>query len=404
MFSNTECDVDSIKVIDFGLSQKFARNEHLRDAVGTVCTMSPELLTGDYTEKNDVWSVGVICFMLLSSSMPFYGRDRAHVIRRIISGRYSFASRRWKHVSAMAKAFVASLLEVDPNMRPSAAKAWKSDWLNGIDELPSEVESNMDRIQANIQAFAEYSKLKRLALMVIAYKSTDEEIGILKRIFSRFDRHQNGDITLEDFKSTLSGFYHYTDKELEHMFNAIDIDGTGKVHYVEFLAATVESNGSIDEERLAEAFDRIDSDCTGYITVSDLQDFLGSGIPEAYLDEMIDECDINRDHRISYEEFLSLWNVEADRRLRLANTSVHSRRIDSRQNSFDSAYLGSTNSSWMSSEDSSSVFPDGSHHRVPVLVGQIQNQGRREAREVGCGTLAFQKHKRELSNRGPTVA
>jgi Ca2+-binding EF-hand superfamily protein len=404
MFSDTECDVDSIKVIDFGLSQKFARNEHLRDAVGTVYTMSPELLTGDYTEKNDVWSVGVICFMLLSSSMPFYGRDRAHVIRRIISGRYSFASRQWRQVSPGAKAFVTSLLELDPDKRPSALDAWKSDWLQGSDDLPSDVEnSNMDRIQANVQAFAEYSKLKRLALMVIAYKSTDDEIGILKRMFSRFDRNQNGDITLADFKSTLSGYYNYTDEELEHMFNGIDIDGTGKVHYTEFLAATVESNGSIDEERLAEAFDRIDTDCTGYITVSDLQDFLGPGIPEAYLDAMIDECDVNRDHKISYEEFLSLWNVEADQRLAQANASVHSRRLDSRHNSFDSTYLES-NSSLMSSEGSSTLFPDGSHHRVPVLMGQKHNNGRHDGLEVGCGTLAFQKHKRELSNRAPLVA
>jgi calcium-dependent protein kinase len=363
-----------------------------------------ELLTGDYTEKNDVWSVGVIGFMLLSSSMPFYGRDRAHVIRRIISGRYSFAARRWRQMSLESKAFVESLLEVDPDKRPSAVDAWKSDWLRAVDDLSSEFESSMDRIQANIQAFADYSKLKRLALMVIAYKSTEEEIGVLKRIFSRFDRRQKGDLTLADFKATLTGYYQYTDEELEHMFNGIDIDGTGKVHYVEFLAATVESNGSIDEERLAEAFDRIDADSTGYITVSDLQDFLGPDIPEAYLNAVIDECDFNRDRKISYEEFLSLWNVEADRQLEEVSASVHGRRLNSRQNSLDSAYQGS-NSSAMSSEGSVVRAPcDESHYGAPVVAGQSQNRhGRREAVEVGCGTLAFQKHKRELSGRRPIV-
>jgi calcium-dependent protein kinase len=396
MFCDPDCDIDSIKVIDFGLSQKFARNEHLRDAVGTVYTMSPELLTGDYTEKNDVWSVGVICFMLLSSSMPFYGRDRAHVIRRIITGKYSFASRRWKQVSADAKEFVQSLLEIVPDKRPSASDAWKSPWLQSFDEEDvcgdedDDKGATMDRIQANIQAFAEYSKLKRLALMVIAHKSTDEEIGILKRMFARFDRHQHGDITLSDFKATLSDYYHYTDEELEHMFRGIDIDGTGKVYYTEFLAATVESNGSIDEEQLADAFDRLDSDSTGYITVSDLQAFLGPDIPAKYLDAMIDECDVNSDHKISYEEFLSLWNMETDLELEQANASVHSRRLDlSRNNSLDSQQFGSTTSSW-SSEDSAILFGDS-----------VRQPRVRPTREVRCGTLAFQNHKRVLSSRGP---
>lgn len=400
MFSDKECNVESIKLIDFGLSQKFARNEHLRDTVGTVYTMSPELLNGDYTEKNDVWSVGVISFMLLSSSMPFYGRDRPHIMRRILSGRYSFSSRRWTQVSSHAKTFVQSLLEADPHKRPSAAEAFKSEWLQTTaEESSDETERNMDKIQASIQAFTEYSKLKRLALMVIAYKSTNEEIGILRNMFARFDRQQQGDITLSDFKETLSGYYHYSDEEMEHLFRGIDIDGTGLVHYVEFLAATLESHGSIDEARLAEAFDRIDNDCTGYITVSDLKAFLGPDMPVKYLETMIDECDFNRDHKISYQEFLALWNVETDRKLEQATRSVHTRRLDSAQSSFESIYDGSTSSS-MGSEDS--ILLRGG---VPSSLSQNRTgmSGRSALREAGCGTSAFQKHKKEHSSRGPTM-
>lgn len=66
----------SVKVIDFGLSRKYATKEHLHDTVGTVYTMAPEVLQGDYTSQVDMWSIGVIAFMLLSSSMPFYGKNR----------------------------------------------------------------------------------------------------------------------------------------------------------------------------------------------------------------------------------------------------------------------------------------------------------------------------------------
>lgn len=111
MFVNSSAESE-VKLIDFGLSQKYADNSHLHDAVGTVYTMAPELLGQDYDAKVDVWSLGVLTFMLLSSSMPFYGKDRVQVIKRILKGRYSFSSKRWKYVSPEAKEFVTTLLQI----------------------------------------------------------------------------------------------------------------------------------------------------------------------------------------------------------------------------------------------------------------------------------------------------
>ena len=321
MFSSPHSDV--VKIIDFGLSKKYASDEVLHDQVGTVYTMAPELLAGDYNEKADVWSLGVIAFMLLSSSMPFYGRDRVHVIKRIIQGKYHFKARRWTSVSQEAKHFVTDCLTNDPKLRPSADEAQHSLWLRqkrskparSIDEEGSENADKyeiLDKIEATMATFATYSKLKQLALMVVAYKSTTEEIGHLKDIFQEFDTLGNGEITLPEFKALFQEHYDFTDEELENLFNGIDLDGTGVIHYIEFLAATIESHGSIDEDRLAEAFDRLDCDDSGWITVENLKEFLGDDVPESYLDEVIDEADIEKDHRISYDEFIALWNEDDD--------------------------------------------------------------------------------------------
>jgi calcium-dependent protein kinase len=118
----------------------------------------------------------------------------------------------------------------------------------------------MDIIQASIQKFASYPTLKKLALMMVSYKSTSEEVGFLRNMFSKYDITRDGAIMLSDFKQALADHYDYSDIELENLFHGIDINGTGKVHYIEFVAATIEAHGTIDEERLAEAFDRIDSD------------------------------------------------------------------------------------------------------------------------------------------------
>jgi Ca2+-binding EF-hand superfamily protein len=87
-----------------------------------------------------------------------------------------------------------------------------------------------DKVQAAIQSFAGYGRLKRLALMIIAYRATNEEIGYLRKMFERFDLNNDGEITCEEFKKVLVD-YEYTDLELESMFRAVDLDGTGLIHY-----------------------------------------------------------------------------------------------------------------------------------------------------------------------------
>jgi len=258
-------------------------------------TMAPELLAGQYNSKADVWSVGVIAFMLLSSSMPFFGATRYQVMKRICKAKVKMTAKRWANVSKYGQGFVRHLLEADPQTRPSADRAlrYTKSWLQRLmqdddnnqpiiqdssttsnrkqqqrwkrygggssgDSSNSEEELEMmDKIQASSQAFSQYTTLKKLGLMVIAFKSTASEIGWLRTTFSRFDLLQNGEISFDEFSQALLEVYDYTPQELETLFRGMDIDGTDSVHYTEFLAATMEAHGSIDEDRVADAFDRI---------------------------------------------------------------------------------------------------------------------------------------------------
>jgi hypothetical protein len=110
------------------------------------------------------------------------------------------------------------------------------------------------------------------------------------------------------------------------MFIGMDIDGTGKVSYSEFLAATIEAHGSIEEERIAEAFDRLDEDDTGFVTAENLRSFLGDEIAEDVIDEILDEADTDQDGQISYEEFLDLWDEDMDEILRQSLKEVEKKR------------------------------------------------------------------------------
>ena len=92
--------------------------------------MAPEVLRGKYTKQADLWSVGVIAYMLMSSQMLFYGRKRHEIVEQIMAGQYNFNGRGWKLVSKQGKAFIEDLLVVDPDERSTAEEALSASWLN----------------------------------------------------------------------------------------------------------------------------------------------------------------------------------------------------------------------------------------------------------------------------------
>jgi serine/threonine protein kinase len=153
-----------VKLIDFGLSKVYGDNAQLTEGVGTIYTMAPEVLKGNYTTKADVWSIGVIAYMLLSSQMPFYGRKKRHIVEQILNCQFDFRGRRWKKISDQAKAFIEDLLVLDPDERLEAKKANSSSWLNrrfaATTRDPLQEEENMAR--SAMLRYAGYNKLKKM--------------------------------------------------------------------------------------------------------------------------------------------------------------------------------------------------------------------------------------------------
>jgi Ca2+-binding EF-hand superfamily protein len=84
------------------------------------------------------------------------------------------------------------------------------------------------------------------------------------------------------------------------------LDGSEKIRYSEFLAATIEASGTINEMKLAEAFDRLDSDDSGFISVENLLEILGDTFTKEDVEAIINEVNVTNG-QISYSEFLSLW-------------------------------------------------------------------------------------------------
>jgi len=96
------------------------KNEALKGVYGTAYYVAPEVLNGEYDEKCDIWSVGIILYMLLSGNPPFNGNSDVQILEAIKAGKYSTEGGAWNEISDLAKDLVKKMLTQDPKKRISA--------------------------------------------------------------------------------------------------------------------------------------------------------------------------------------------------------------------------------------------------------------------------------------------
>lgn len=122
LFKTTDEDAE-IKIIDFGLSRP------MKFKVGTPYYVAPEVLNRQYTKSCDIWSIGVITYILLCGYPPFYGDNDNQIFDSVRRGGFDFPSPDWDTISSPAKDFICSLLKKDPSKRLSASQALGHRWI-----------------------------------------------------------------------------------------------------------------------------------------------------------------------------------------------------------------------------------------------------------------------------------
>ena len=261
-----------VKLIDFGTAKIFEKGHPENRYVGSSYYMAPEVLKRKYDEKCDLWSIGVIFYILLTGRPPFDGNDDEEILKNVEKGVYDKTSYPFPSLSSLAKDLINKLLQYDPKKRISAEEALEHKWFktaefnmeasklfNKIDlnsdgkiekhELiqgfqkywgipEDEVKEKVDIIFANIDTdfngFIEYEEFVRAAVNSNIFMSQN----YLKFAFNYFDRDSSGDITFEEIKKRFSQNSSYNgqkmDNELREIFDKIDINKDGSISFYEF--------------------------------------------------------------------------------------------------------------------------------------------------------------------------
>uniref|UniRef100_A0A5B7AVT0 non-specific serine/threonine protein kinase n=1 Tax=Davidia involucrata TaxID=16924 RepID=A0A5B7AVT0_DAVIN len=305
LFTSTDEDA-ALKATDFGLSVFYQPGETFSDVVGSPYYVAPEVLRKHYGTEADVWSAGVILYILLSGVPPFWAETEMGIFKQILEGKLDFESEPWPGISDSAKDLIRKMLDRNPKKRLTAHEVLCHPWI--VDDRMAPDKPLDSAVLSRLKQFSAMNKLKKMALRVIAERLSEEEIGGLKELFKMIDTDDSGTITFDELKEGLRRVgSDLMESEIKDLMDAADIDNSGTIDYGEFLAATVHLNKLEREENLVSAFSFFDKDGSGYITIDELQQACKEfGLSEVHLDEMIKEIDQDNDGQIDYGEFAAM--------------------------------------------------------------------------------------------------
>lgn len=322
-----------LKLIDFGFARVCEPDRLMMACCGTLQYCSPDIILGQgYTDKCDLWSVGVMCFMLVSGHPPFWGDSQA-LRRHIKQGQI-----RWKHLeqaSPEAQDFIKSLLTQDPLHRASASDALRHPWLlQSSGQEASKPVLGKDVLNS-MQQFCKASKMQRTLMQLLAQELASDEAAEMRQLFLEIDTDNTGTISLGEFKAAIRSRLAFvsasprkvlsspewtppspvkspyamspdTAHQAERVFEMLDSNGDHAIHYSDFLAATISMRDQLRKDMVIKIFNRLDVDHSGTLSLQEICRVLGESGEDA--EELLQDSEVVLDSNgeIRFEAFLEL--------------------------------------------------------------------------------------------------
>jgi len=321
------------KVIDFGLAAMQTAGDQatawLSEQLGTTFFLAPEVVdkTVKYGVKCDCWSLGVMLYSIFTDQHPCSQRahaiDNAQLLKKILHGGVRTGPLEESNLPQDAIDFVLKLLEKDADSRISAGDALHHEWFKPSshpalprswsscsteDETPtiSRPSSFSDALLNcawlnRLQEFRGYSNFEKAVLAVAALNADTQETEDLRQCFMCLNTAGNGSLSKDEFSAGIDNAgFSISEAELNTLFEALDLDSSGQIHYTQWLAATMTPTLLASEKTIQQVYDFFDIKQDGFISREEILHVLGdSNVVSAVMEAV----DFNSKDELCREEF-----------------------------------------------------------------------------------------------------
>ena len=305
-----------LKLLDFGLSSRIKKNEKLNNTVGTAYFIAPETIKGEYDEKCDVWSIGVILYYILSGKFPFTGNSNFEIFEKIQKSEPVFKNL-FKDISQNAIDFIKKCLIKNPNERPSAKECLSHPWLEPIfKHIHSDVFLK-DNLILNFTSYHKCPQLKKLILKYLVNNMGHTELGPYKSAFYAFDFKNQGIVTKTDIKKIFNLYnVDTTETQIKNIMSICDEPSNSFLTYSEFICCCINIGDVLTPEKLINTFLFFDLDNNLLIDSNDLKNTLlrcgRDVINQKDIEKIILEATKETDNKININQFINLYKEDID--------------------------------------------------------------------------------------------
>ena len=303
-----------VKLIDFGTAKIFSESKN-KALVGSSYYIAPEVIRGRYDEACDLWSIGVIMYIMLVGTPPFNGDDDDDILRAVSIGKYDTTYPQYISLSENAKDLISKLLKFNPSERITAQDALQHPWfdtpdIKNIDYLD---DATVQQMLSNMENYKSDNIIKCAVLAYLVHQNTNiRECMNASKLFHSLDLNHDGKLTKDELAAGFMRYYNLNEAQannkVNYIYKNIDTDNNGLLESEEFIRACINPNIFTSYNYLKVAFDYFDKDKDGTISVTEIEEkFYQSSkqtpATKQKLQSMFNQIDINKDGFISFEEF-----------------------------------------------------------------------------------------------------
>ena len=266
-----------VKLIDFGTAKIFSVGNKQKALVGSSYYIAPEVLRGKYDEECDLWSIGVIMYIMLTGCPPFNGRDDDSILKSISKGKYDTNLDTYQALTPNAKDLITKLLKYNPSDRITAKDALTHPWFQSnefekIYRVNTISVTEAKNLINNLELYKSDNIIKCAVLAYLVHRNTNiKECVNASYLFTEIDLNKDGKLEKNELTSAFIKYYGLPQDQAtikaNTIFRNIDTDNNGFIESEEFIRACINPNIFTDQKYLLNAFNYFDEDKNGNISV-----------------------------------------------------------------------------------------------------------------------------------------